>query len=248
MNGTIIVVPCYNEAERLQADVFIEFAQHCPDLHFLFVNDGSHDGTLEVLRQVQGRDPEHCSFLDLSPNRGKAEAVRHGMLAGFARDARFVGFWDADLATPLEAIPKLRAVLEQRDDIDLVMGSRVQMLGRSIERHLARHYLGRVVATAASLVLGLGVYDTQCGAKLFRNTPEIAGLFEGEFMAKWTFDIELIARLIHARRASGGPGVEHSIYEQPLDAWYDVAGSKVKPSDFPKAFLELWKIRRRWLS
>src|SRR5690606_38221872 len=98
--------------------------------------------------------------------------------------------------------------------------------GRAIERHAWRHYLGRVFATAASLALRLRVYDTQCGAKLFRASDRLAELFRDPFRARWIFDVELIARLIRQRRGTALPGAESVIYEFPLLEWRDVPGSK----------------------
>ena len=247
MPGTIIVVPCFNEAERLRTDEFARFAAAVPPTGFVMVNDGSTDGTLEILRKLEERDPGRLVVLDLQPNRGKAEAVRAGMRHALRQDCRYAGYWDADLATPLAEIPRFVEVLEERSEYDLVMGSRVRLLGRSIERRPVRHYLGRVFATAASTLLRLPVYDTQCGAKLFRNTAEVAALFEEPFATRWIFEVEFIARWIRARRGGSRPHVAESIYELPLRQWHDVAGSKVRALDFPKAMVELLRIHRRYL-
>ena len=59
MPETIIVVPCFNEASRLAVEQFETFIQVHPDLRFLFVNDGSSDDTLEVLRALEARDGAH---------------------------------------------------------------------------------------------------------------------------------------------------------------------------------------------
>jgi hypothetical protein len=130
-----------------------------------------------------------------------------------------------------------------------VFGARVSLLGRSVKRDLVRHYLGRGFATAASLALGIGFYDTQCGAKVFRATHEIVSLFQKPFSTRWIFDVEIVARLVAARRATDRPHVGEIVYEFPLHEWRDVAGSKVRPRDFARALFDLaaisWRYGRR---
>jgi dolichyl-phosphate beta-glucosyltransferase len=128
-----------------------------------------------------------------------------------------------------------------------VIGARVQLLGRSIARSPARHYLGRVLATVASILLRMPIYDTQCGAKLFRVTPMTRALFAQPFITSWTFDVELIARLIRLRRQLGPDDAAQLIYELPLERWRDVAGSKVRTADFARALLEMTRIYLRYL-
>jgi glycosyltransferase involved in cell wall biosynthesis len=251
MPRAIIVVPCYNEARRLDVRAFRAFApgpgRRPP--RFLLVNDGSTDETSAVLDDLRRDDPGRFDVLDLPENVGKAEAVRRGLLRAFEDDPEYVGYWDADLATPLDAIPLLSSVLDDRPDIALVFGARVSLLGRAVRRGVVRHYLGRVFATAASLVLGVGFYDTQCGAKLFRATPEIRSLFSRPFSSRWVFDVEIVARLIAGRDGTDRAPVDEIVYEYPLPAWRDVAGSKVRPRDFARAFLDLasiaWEYRRK---
>ena len=98
-------------------------------------------------------------------------------------------------------------------------------------------------ATCASLALGLPVYDTQCGAKVFRAGVAL-GLFEDPLIAGWSFDVELIARYqLLAAREPQRPDAETAIFEVPLAAWRDVAGSKVKAFDFFIALYHLMRIR-----
>lgn len=242
-----VVVPCYNEASRLDVEAFLEYAGRQRDIRLIFVNDGSKDDTLGILRKMQARVPS-IEVLDKSPNAGKAEAVREGMRYALGLEGVTVtGFWDADLATPLEAIRELLDVLDGRTDIDIVIGARVKLLGRRIERNPMRHYLGRVFATFASMTLELPVYDTQCGAKLFRATPVLAEVLTKPFRSRWIFDVELIARLVQAE-PRGGKAVRDSLFEFPLYCWRDVPGSKLKPSDFLRAIRELWQIRGEYFS
>jgi dolichyl-phosphate beta-glucosyltransferase len=242
-----IVVPCYNEEHRLAAPVFARFTAEHPEPLFVLVNDGSSDGTQAVLERLRASAPHRFELLEIAVNGGKAEAVRAGMLHAFALGCELAGYWDADLATPLEEISRFAQILDRMPERIVVFGSRVQLLGRTIERSATRHYLGRVFATTASALLGLPVYDTQCGAKLFRVTRETRALFAEPFLVGWTFDVELIARLIRLQHQLGGRPVAELIYEAPLDTWRDVAGSKVSALDFVRGLSEMARIRQRYL-
>jgi dolichyl-phosphate beta-glucosyltransferase len=247
MSDSIIVVPCYNEAARLDVAAFQRFVFQGHPQRFLLVDDGSADGTCDLLQRLADWNPERFLVHRLPQNQGKAEAVRQGILAALTRRPEILGFWDADLAAPLEAIPELCRLLESNARLQVILGSRVPLLGRQIQRPRLRRLLGRTFATAASLVLGLRVYDTQCGAKLFRVSPLVHYLFARPFCARWIFDVELLARLMAAARASGRL-VEEIVLEAPLLQWHDVAGSKLRVRDFGNALLDLgriwWKYRR----
>jgi glycosyltransferase involved in cell wall biosynthesis len=206
----------------------------------VLVNDGSTDGTLSLLRALAEQHPERVEVLDQPRNTGKSEAVRRGMLAAFDRGAEMAGYWDADLATPLDAIADFAAILDGAPEVNVVLGSRIAMLGHDIERSPVRHYGGRVFATFASMVLGIAVYDTQCGAKLFRCTDATRDLFADPFGSRWVFDVELLARYLE------GGGDPRGIRELPLTRWTHVDGSKVKPVDFARGLIELARIKRRY--
>jgi dolichyl-phosphate beta-glucosyltransferase len=246
-SAVVMVIPCYNEARRLKVSQFKEYCANSPAHRFVFVNDGSSDTTLTVLEALHEADPDHFACLDLPKNVGKAEAVRQGLLFAFADNPDFAGYWDADLATPLEAIPSFCELLESQVELEMVFGARVRLLGRSIHRNPLRHYFGRAFATAASLTLGLPVYDTQCGAKLFRASPLVQALFQQPFMTRWLFDVEIIARLIQACRRDNLAPPSALVYEFPLHTWHDVAGSKVRPYDFFKSVVDLSKIYVKYL-
>jgi glycosyltransferase involved in cell wall biosynthesis len=234
-----VVVPCYNEAERLQPEKFSAFLAETDRVDFLFVNDGSRDATLAVLHALQAQHPERVFVLDKQPNGGKAEAVRAGLLQAIALGrSAYTGFWDADLATPLAVIPHMLSKLEEDPGRAMVFGSRVRLLGHAIHRKAMRHYLGRCFATVVSIVLRLPVYDTQCGAKLFRITPELEQVLAAPFLSRWIFDVEIIARFL-AMHEQDTQYAFNTIYECPLPSWEDVAGSKVGPLDFFHAFYEL---------
>jgi len=241
-----IVIPCYNEEKRFPLARFAAFSDQHPDIRFLLVNDGSKDNTVAVLRQACIGREDQVDVLDQKVNGGKGEAVRVGMLAAMERsDCTYAGFWDADLATPLSSIADLASVLESRPEIVMVFGARVKLLGRLVKRQPIRHYLGRVFATVVSTLLRLPIYDTQCGAKLFRAGPEVIALFAEPFSSRWVFDVEILARFIRQRGYQMAQ-VESAIYEYPLEEWRDVAGSQVRPGDFLRAFFDVVRIHRRY--
>ncbi|MCA9030063.1 MAG: glycosyltransferase family 2 protein [Planctomycetaceae bacterium] len=248
MPSSLIIIPCYNEQERLQSETFLEFTRQHPHIQMLFVNDGSTDNTLTVLHGLAASAPQSIDVCDLPQNGGKAEAVRQGMLAALTTSADTIGFLDADLATPLDAIPTFLDVLNRRPDIDIVLGSRLSLLGRRIQRQPKRRLLGRLFATVASHVLWTPICDTQCGAKLFRNTPLLRDVLSQPFLARWIFDVELLSRLKQQRQSSQQSPLADVIFEQPLDEWFEIPGSKLKATDFLKAPWELLQIYSRYLS
>lgn len=241
---TIVVVPCFNEAQRLDVDAYLRFADAAARIRLLLVNDGSRDQTLEVLQRLCALRPESFDVCNLEQNQGKAEAVRHGVLRASAQGAEYVGYWDADLATPLESIFDFCDVLERRADIDVVLGSRMQLAGRDIRRRPLRRMLGRGFARVASRVIRLPLFDTQCGAKLFRVNERTVSAFQAPFEARWIFDVELLARL--SAFSCEAQLFAHSVYELPLERWHEIPGSKVKPRDFLVAIAELGRIAWRY--
>jgi dolichyl-phosphate beta-glucosyltransferase len=238
----VLVVPCYNEADRLRGDAFVAATATYPGLTLLFVNDGSRDGTLAVLQALADRMPGRAEILDLQPNGGKAEAVRRGVLAAFERGPDLIGYWDADLATPFDALHDFLEVFVARPHTEFTLGSRVKLLGRHIDRLESRHYIGRVMATAAAVALGLEVYDTQCGAKVFRASDRLRQVFSEPFRTKWIFDVELLGRYIDSNGKGGQADLAKRIYELPLRTWTDEPGSKVRFKDGIRAFADIGRV------
>jgi hypothetical protein len=92
------------------------------------------------------------------------------------------------------------------------------------------------------------VYDTQCGAKLFRASPQLKQALAKPFMSKWVFDVELLARLGATDGRYVAARLFDTVYEYPLPEWRDVAGSKLRMSDFAKSAVDLLKIYRAYVS
>jgi glycosyltransferase involved in cell wall biosynthesis len=244
MREVCLIVPCYNEQRRLNAGRILDFVSARPAASLCFVNDGSSDGTLPLIESLKARCPEQISVLSLDRNSGKAEAVRQGALHVHASSRAFgiMGYWDADLSTPLDEMERLIAALDSRPEHRLALGSRVKRLGSTIDRRATRHYLGRVFSTLSSQLLNLPVYDSQCGAKVFRaDITDV--IFTEPFITRWLFDVEILVRL---RSHLGAEAFRRAAIEVPLDAWIEVGGSKLRLSHMAKVPFELLKIRSNY--
>ncbi len=152
----------------------------------------------------------------------------------------YFGYFDADLAIPLDEAFLFFAFLQDRRPAYILSG-RVKLLGTTrIKRYLYRHVLGRLFATYVSWVMDLAVYDTQCGAKLVR--ADLAQLlFQQPFMSRWLFDVELLYRCIGL---FGRERLEDHVAEVPLRRLEDPGGSTVTFSRAIELPLELLRIRR----
>jgi glycosyltransferase involved in cell wall biosynthesis len=231
----VLVVPCYNEADRLDRAAFRELAGG-GRVDLLLVNDGSRDATAAALAEVAAGT--ETQVLNLAENAGKGEAVRRGLRLAIADGATIVGYFDADLATPPSEVLRMVDLLHAREDVHVVLGSRVARLGSVIDRSALRHYLGRVFASAASLALGCRVYDTQCGAKVFRVTPALRGALEQPFTSSWAFDVQLLGRLLTGDGRCPPVGAA-AMVEVPLEEWRERGDSRLRVGSMIRTFLEV---------
>jgi glycosyltransferase involved in cell wall biosynthesis len=233
-----VVIPCYNEAERLDVEAIVALIE--VGIHVLLVNDGSTDGTWSTLLEIKTAHPQSVTTIGLMQNVGKAESVRRGLLAALDKGATDVGYLDADFATSAAEYLRLRAALLGTKGHEVVLGSRWMHMGADIQRTFLRHLVGRVFATLASNILGMGVYDTQCGAKVLRRSHWLSAALAAPFISRWAFDVELLGRL---HFMPDGMPVER-IVEVPLGAWAERTGSRIGYRDALKLPLDLWRIHR----
>ena len=238
----VIIIPCYNEADRLDTNKFIDYLSKNTHLHFIFIDDGSTDNTNLIIKQIILKFNSLASLLINETNKGKAESVRLGVIESYKMNPDFIGFLDADLAAPIGEIDNLLKIIKKDKTKEVVFASRIQLIGSEIKRNYFRHFFGRVFATVVSNILNLPVYDTQCGAKIF-SRKICDDIFYEQFISPWLFDVELFARLLNVY------GMERTIqmsYEHPVSKWVDIDGSKVKSIYFLKAPFELLKIVRHY--
>lgn len=244
MNRAALIIPCYNEGQRLRVDFVAAFTREHQHIDIWLVNDGSQDHTLSML-QTLAADHERIFVIDIQPNGGKAAAIRKAVLHIGATDRAYdvIGFIDADFSAPLEEFLLLTEAYERTGAL-IIAGARVKMMGRDVHRSILRHYFGRVFATFSVTLLNLPNYDTQCGLKLFERELALQ-LFRDPLFSRWFFDIELFVR---AKVLLGDTDYRQKIVEVPLNRWKEVGGSKLKMTDFMKAPFEVLKIYFKYKS
>ena len=229
-----MVVPCFNEEKRLNISKWQSVVDKFADCHWIFVNDGSSDDTNLTLKKLTGKNVYQ---LDLSMNRGKGNAVRAGFdyvinpppLSPLTRlNFSKVGYIDADGAFDLSDIEILFSVAEEKMRLEppfkVIIGSRVKLAGRQIERDKIRHYLGRLIHTFICLGWEKAPYDAQSGFKIFCLDQTFREALKVPFRTSWFFDIELILRLDTSDSLR--------IWEVPLMKWMEIGKSSIKSSKY----------------
>ncbi|WP_339665342.1 response regulator [Maribacter arcticus] len=233
-----VVIPCYNEEERLLSTEFKDFAHKNLGYHLCFVNDGSTDKTLEVLEKLKKGSESNISIYNCEQNGGKAEAVRQGMLH-LAKDEQldYIGFLDADLSTDFRDFDDLVETLDQ-SNFKIVSGSRMSRMGADITKESARKIISMTINLIIRTILRMPFNDTQCGAKVMDRSV-VPLLFDKPFITKWLFDVEMFIRM---RKHYGKTEAKKLICEQPLKRWIHADGSKLSMKDSVKIVGQLAKI------
>lgn len=233
----LLIIPCYNEAERIPFEQFEDFLSNPKNanIQFLFVDDGSQDDTKSAIKSFAEKH-EKVESLILPKNVGKGNAIRQALVENTHRDFDFIGFTDADLAIPLNEINNFIELSAQFQKHVIISAARVKLLGYSnIKNSIFRHVVSRSFATLISFLLKLPIYDSQCGAKLYHKS--IFPIFEKPFISKWLFDVEVLFRIKQFI-----PNSENKIFEVPLRQCINPPGSKIKASYYIKAPIDLLKI------
>lgn len=237
-----IIIPCYNEASRLEMRTFIEFAGKRKDIHLCFVNDGSRDHTRSALANIKHDEHDNVYILDVAENAGKANAVRQGALFLFDEtEVDTIGFLDADLSTTFEEYRGLLQTYEEaKGATQVIFGSRnMKGEGAAIERNPVRKMISDFIRVLIFAITRLKISDTQCGAKVFdRNLIPI--IYNSSFFSRWLFDVEILLRL---KKRFGKMDFLEIFLEKPLKSWVHKDDSKLSAKDsvmIPFNLLKIW--------
>jgi dolichyl-phosphate beta-glucosyltransferase len=230
-----IVIPAFNEAERLGASletILSYLEEKNPAAEIVVVDDGSLDATAKIAEQILQTRPQIASrVIRYEQNRGKGYAVRTGLLAARSEIALFS---DADLSTPIEETPKLIEPIE-RGEVDVAFGSRAldrRLIG--VHQPWRREQGGKVFNLIVKTATGLPFWDTQCGFKAFRMSAfrPLLGVMQ---IDRFGFDVEFlfVANLANLR------------LREIAVRWNHCEGTKVNVfRDSRRMFVEVRQIRR----
>lgn len=224
-----VVIPAYNEEARLPATlraVIGYLDRHVDDWQVVVVDDGSTDGTAEVVRSMT--EPR-LRLIRWPVNRGKGHAVRVGMLASTGRR---ILLSDADLAAPIEELPRLQAALDA--GASAAVGSRM-LPGSRLETRQdpLRELCGRLGNRLIQGIAVPGIADTQCGFKLYDGACARL-VFRLARLDGWCSDAEVLHLFTR---------LDLRVTEVPI-RWAHQPGSKVRPSAYLTGLGELLRIRR----
>ena len=230
-----IIIPAYNEEQRLGstlADTFEYLTAQDYTSEIIVVDDGSNDQTVKIAESFQAQTNEKIKLRVLKNpgNRGKGYAVRNGMLHASGEVHLFM---DADLATPLDQIPKvINPILNH--EYDVVFGSRaISESVIEVEQSILRRLRGRGGNLLIRLMTGMDIKDTQCGFKAFRRQASQT-IFPLQQIEGFGFDPEVL----FIAKKQGWKWKETPV------VWRHVEGSKVTMlSASLEVFADVFKIR-----
>lgn len=219
-NNTGIAVPCFNEEFRIDLEYWKEIIRRESQISWCFIDDGSSDNTFSKLSELTIFP--NCSVIKLERNHGKGNAIRKGLIeiAANNEQLKFLGYIDSDGAFTIDDVSNLICFSSKNPQFDAVFSSRVSLAGRNVDRKTSRHYIGRIIATFLTWDWKEAPYDTQSGFKIFLVDSALLESINYDFHTKWFIDVELICRLSKFKKVK--------IWEEPVNSWRDVEGSRIR--------------------
>jgi dolichol-phosphate mannosyltransferase len=186
-----VVLPTYNEIENIDS-ISAAILAVLPAATLLVVDDGSPDGTGRRADELAALDPR-IRVRHRAAKQGLGRAYLDGFGVALEGGATAVVQMDADWSHDPAVLPTLIAPLE-RNDADLVLGSRYTSGGGVVDWGLGRRIVSRGGSIFARVVLGLGPHDLTGGFKAWRAATLAAIPFDGVHAGGYVFQIEMTYR------------------------------------------------------
>ena len=235
---TYVIVPCFNEENRLDTNYWNNIVEQT-EFTWVFVDDGSTDQTTKKLSEIK-----NINVLKLEKNSGKGEALRFGTNYVFeisSAEEICIAYLDADGAFDSQDITRIFSIFQEKILGGLyqsVWSSRVALSGRKITRSLFRHYLSRVIVSIIGFTDKNLPYDPQTGFKIFLIDSDSRSIFKDKFKTRWFFELEIRNRWEKLKNK------DLKIWEEPVNYWKDIVGSKVNSKQFFRILVELLIVLR----
>jgi dolichol-phosphate mannosyltransferase len=185
----LIVTPTYNEADSIR-ELLERVLRSEPRADVLVVDDGSPDGTAELVRSMIA-DESRLHILERSAKQGLGAAYRAGFAWGLTRGYDALVEMDADLSHPPERLP---ALLDGLGQADLVIGSRYVTGGRTVNWSRTREAISRAGNAYIRLVLHLPVHDATAGFRAYRRNLLLTLGIESVQSNGYCFQVEMAHR------------------------------------------------------
>lgn len=229
-----IIIPCYKEHERLPK--FLENLSILiknSNIKILIIDDGSPENYFDLLKtNVSKFLNKNIELHHYEKNIGKGHAIAYGI--NLAK-TKYVGFLDADGSIGEKEVFRMVNYFRKNSEIDMLISSRIAMLGRTIDRKISRHVTGRIFATISNILFPIQVYDSQCGFKLF-SKAKYENVKNKIIDNQWLWDTQLLILFYY----SG-----FKILEFPID-WSEKENSKIRFfRDALKMFFGLIKFKKQ---
>lgn len=230
-----IIIPAYNEGKRIPLFLreLIEFSlKNLSNFEILIVNDGSTDNTKKVTRNII-KNYENIKIISYKENKGKGHAVLQGVINA---TGDFILFIDADGSTPPNEILNMFNLFKKYK-FDVIIGSRRLDKSNIIySQPFVRRFISHVFNFYSNFLFRLNIKDLLCGFKGFERNVAIQ-IFKDLKSYRWEFDVEILYRI----KREG-----FKIFQLPIK-WKHKEGSKIKPFDPILIFLNILKLRLKYI-
>jgi len=238
-----LIIPCNNEEKKFPFKYFLHFAQKNPEVLLCFVNNGSMDNTLGMIRGMQTDSPQNICVYLLDKIVDKVEAVRQGMMyISKNSSVQLLGYLDTDLDTKPEEWLEMAKHKDQNPKFGAIVGRRFQRFGANINTDDKSSLFSRIIKMVIQLILKSPFQNIYRGAKIFERNL-VPFLFNRPFIAPWLIDVEIFLRL---QKKFGRSTLQKGILEFPLVKWKETSDSGLQLKQTIKTPFQLLKLHYQY--
>lgn len=189
MSENLVIIPTYNEKENIENIIRAIFSQP-HDFHILIVDDGSPDGTAQIVKNLQQEFPEKLFIIERSGKLGLGTAYITGFKWALQHDYQYIYEMDADFSHNPADLPKLYAACSQ-EGADVAIGSRYLTGVNVVNWPLKRVLMSYLASYYVRIITGLKIADTTAGFVCYkRNVLQTIDLEKIRFKG-YGFQIEM---------------------------------------------------------